>query len=56
MLPKVMQKCRAGVCPKYLRGNGIEIGALHSPVPVPDGVKVRFVNRMAVDGLMSHYS
>jgi GT2 family glycosyltransferase len=39
----------------YLRGTGIEIGALHSPLRVPDSVTVRYVDRMPVTLLRRHY-
>jgi len=31
---------------KYIRGNGLEIGALHSPLPVRAGVSVCYVDRV----------
>ena len=36
-------------------GNGIEIGALHNPVQVPCGVKVRYVDRLNVEQLRQQY-
>jgi SAM-dependent methyltransferase len=39
----------------FLRGDGIEIGALHNPLPVPDGVKVRYVDRLSRGDLYRHY-
>jgi SAM-dependent methyltransferase len=39
----------------YLRGMGIEIGALFNPLPVPAGAKVRYVDRMPVSGLREQY-
>lgn len=33
----------------------MEIGALHRPLPVGRGAKVRYVDRMDVEGLRSHY-
>lgn len=39
----------------FVRGAGIEIGALHSPLPVADGVRVRYVDRMGVEGLRKEY-
>jgi 2-polyprenyl-3-methyl-5-hydroxy-6-metoxy-1,4-benzoquinol methylase len=32
---------------RFLRGAGIEIGALHSPMPVASGVSVTYVDRMS---------
>ena len=39
----------------YLRGNGIEIGALHNPLKVPLRAKVRYVDRMSVADLRLQY-
>lgn len=38
-----------------LKGEGIEIGALHNPLPVPPGLKVRYVDRMSRADLRKHY-
>jgi len=38
--------CRTALARRYIRGSGIEIGALHSPLAVPAGVTVRYVDRM----------
>lgn len=46
---------RNAIAGLYLQGDGIEIGALHSPVHLPDGATVRYVDRMPVDGLRRHY-
>ncbi len=40
---------------RYLRGEGLEIGALHRPLPAPAEVNVRYVDRMDVAGLREHY-
>jgi SAM-dependent methyltransferase len=40
---------------KYLRGSGLEVGALHSPLRVPSGARVRYVDRMDIGGLRKHY-
>jgi predicted SAM-dependent methyltransferase len=40
---------------RFLRGNGLEIGALHNPLPVPAGVRVRYLDRMPVNELRQHY-
>jgi predicted SAM-dependent methyltransferase len=40
---------------RYLRGSGLEIGALHCPLRVPSGVSVRYVDRMDVAALHRHY-
>ncbi len=36
---------------RWLHGRGIEIGALHNPLPLPDGVVVTYVDRLPVDDL-----
>jgi SAM-dependent methyltransferase len=40
---------------RYLQGAGIEIGALHRPLPVAAGVTVTYVDRMGVAALREHY-
>ena len=40
---------------KFLAGDGIEIGALHEPLPVPAGVRVRYVDRLTKPMLRAHY-
>jgi SAM-dependent methyltransferase len=40
---------------RHLRGEGLEIGALHSPLHVPARARVRYVDRMDLAGLRSHY-
>jgi predicted SAM-dependent methyltransferase len=39
----------------FLRGAGLEIGALHRPLIVPPELKVRYVDRLTVDELRQHY-
>jgi SAM-dependent methyltransferase len=39
----------------YLSGHGLEIGALHLPLPVPHGVRVRYVDRLGVPELRKQY-
>jgi SAM-dependent methyltransferase len=40
---------------RYLTGDGIEIGALHSPLEIPPGVKVRYLDRMPRNQLRQQY-
>jgi SAM-dependent methyltransferase len=40
---------------RWLSGSGIEIGALHHPLSVPEGVHVRYVDRMPEAELRQHY-
>jgi SAM-dependent methyltransferase len=40
---------------RYLRGDGIEVGALHLPLALPRGARARYVDRMGVEDLRAHY-
>jgi SAM-dependent methyltransferase len=40
---------------RFLSGDGLEIGALHQPLPTPPHAKARYVDRMPVDQLRSEY-
>jgi SAM-dependent methyltransferase len=40
---------------RWLRGSGLEIGALHNPLLVPDGVEVRYVDRTTEAELRHQY-
>src|SRR3954451_19820653 len=46
---------RRDLANRSLKGDGIEIGALHKPLPVPAGTAVKYVDRMSVRDLRSHY-
>lgn len=46
---------RKRIAELYLRGDGIEIGALHQPLPVPETARVRYVDRMSVADLRKQY-
>lgn len=46
---------RAQLARRFLQGEGIEIGALATPLDVPDNVKVRYVDRMSRDDLYRAY-
>lgn len=46
---------RIFVAHRYLRGNGIEVGALHNPLPVPGNAVVRYVDRMSAADLRRQY-
>jgi SAM-dependent methyltransferase len=39
----------------FLTGNGIEIGALHSPLELPIHTRVQYVDRLTVEQLRIHY-
>ena len=46
---------REDLARRWLTGNGIEVGALHKPLPVPAGVGVSYVDRMSTAELHGHY-
>ncbi len=46
---------REAIAANYLTGEGIEIGGLHNPMKVPRGARVRYVDRMSVHELRTHY-
>jgi predicted SAM-dependent methyltransferase len=46
---------RRAIAATFLRGDGIEIGALHHPLIVPRAAHVRYVDRMKVAELRRHY-
>jgi len=47
---------RQSIATKFLSGDGIEIGALHHPLPVPATARVRYLDRMSRDDLVRHYT
>jgi len=51
----VVAPTRARVAKRYLRGTGIEIGALHFPTKMPPGAKARYVDRMSERDLRAQY-
>jgi predicted SAM-dependent methyltransferase len=52
---RAVARRRRELAERYLSGAGLEIGALHSPLPVPVGASVRYVDRMDVASLRRHY-
>ena len=54
-MPAVPKGKRELVTEAFLRGKGIEIGALHRPLVVPHELNVRYVDRFSVDELRKHY-
>src|SRR5437763_15908927 len=46
---------RVALARLYLRGEGIEIGALHNPLPLPRRAKARYVDRLSVADLRRQY-
>ena len=39
----------------YIKGNGIEIGALDKPMPLPENAKAQYVDRFDREGLIRQY-
>jgi predicted SAM-dependent methyltransferase len=50
-----MKLGREFVADTYIRGQGIEIGALHMPLGVPRSARVKYVDRLSVPDLRKHY-
>ncbi len=46
---------RESIAAAYLYGIGIEIGALHNPLSLPDCAKAKYVDRMSKEDLYKHY-
>src|SRR5215469_14170597 len=56
VLPETYESAaRSGLARKFLRGNGIEIGALQRKLLVPLGCTIQYVDRMNLEELRSHY-
>ena len=49
------ERARSIVASRYLRGEGLEIGAAFSPLDVPRGVKVRYVDHKSREELAREY-
>jgi SAM-dependent methyltransferase len=46
---------RRALAKRHLRGDGLEVGALHAPLKLPAGARARYVDRMSVPDLRRHY-
>lgn len=55
LLPDRVVSARMRIAKRYLSGEGIEIGALHNPLPVPRSARIRYVDRLPVPELRVHY-
>jgi SAM-dependent methyltransferase len=53
--PQIRYSSRGELAAGLLSGEGIEIGALHSPTPVPPHVRIRFVDRKPTPQLREEY-
>ncbi len=54
-VPQEIIDQRRRIAAPYLRGGGIEIGALDAPTPLPEGATVRYVDFRTVDELSAQY-
>jgi predicted SAM-dependent methyltransferase len=54
-LPDPLREVRYALASRYLKGTGLEIGALHYPLKVPTGVTVKYVDRYSNQELREHY-
>ncbi|MDP8911486.1 MAG: methyltransferase domain-containing protein [Actinomycetota bacterium] len=52
---RAFDRRRTKLASRYLRGEGLEIGALHQPLRLPDGARARYVDRMSTEDLREHY-
>jgi SAM-dependent methyltransferase len=55
VLPDRVVSARTRIAKRYLSGEGVEIGALHNPLPVPRSARIRYVDRLPVSELRAHY-
>jgi SAM-dependent methyltransferase len=55
LLPDELVSARTRIANRYLSGEGIEIGALHNPLPLPRAARVRYIDRLPVTELRAHY-
>lgn len=49
------ERIRRGVAAESIAGHGIEVGALHSPFPVPRTAQVQYVDRLSTPRLRAEY-
>lgn len=45
---------RQTIAQKYLKGEGIEIGALNNPLKLPESVKVKYLDKYPIEKLKTH--
>src|SRR4051812_5653223 len=51
-----IHQTRKVIADAFLRGDGIEIGALHQPLQVSSAARVKYVDRMSVPDLRRQYA
>jgi len=54
-LPPEIIEHRSRIAAPYLRGDGIEIGALNAPTPMPPGARVRYVDYVTAAEVRAQY-
>jgi len=53
--PPIYLDARRELAASFLSGEGLEIGPLHQPLPLPSAARARYVDRMAADRLREEY-
>ena len=53
--PRRVSRLRYALAQTFLSGHGIEVGALHQPLPLHSKAHARYVDRMDVKGLRAQY-
>jgi SAM-dependent methyltransferase len=56
LLRKMHSSTREVVAARHLHGDGIEIGAMHYPLRVPAGARVRYVDQVSADVNLDRFS
>lgn len=51
----VMRLDRESIAGMYIKGHGVEIGALHTPLRIPKSAKVRYIDRKSALDLRKQY-
>jgi SAM-dependent methyltransferase len=51
----ILYQVRKEIASQYIAGEGIEVGALNAPLEVPNGAKVKYVDRMSAKNLQQQY-
>jgi len=51
----MLYQVRKEIASQYIVGEGIEVGALNAPLEVPNGAKVKYVDRMSAKNLQQQY-
>jgi SAM-dependent methyltransferase len=53
---RIAKNAREFASRRYLRGQGIEIGGLHRPLPLFEGAKAKYVDRMSTEEVRRYYA